>query len=108
MTAGGMGSGGLAFAGEPWFAYGSLRLEDLVAMGLLNAESLPLEERILARLRQFPPERQAEVLDFVEFLDQRRQATAELRPIGLGAGDFEVPDDFDAPLPDEMLRLFES
>ncbi len=76
-------------------------------MGLPNAESLPLEERILARLRQFPPERQAEVLDFVEFLDQRRQATAELRPISLGAGDFEVPDDFDAPLPDETLRLFE-
>ena len=76
-------------------------------MGMPNPESLALEERILTRLRQFPPERQAEVLDFVEFLDQRRQATAGLRPIGLGAGDFAVPDDFDAPLPDETLRLFE-
>jgi hypothetical protein len=55
-----------------------------------------------------PPERQAEVLDFVEFLDQRRQATAGLRPIGLCAGDFAVPDNFDAPLPEATLRLFES
>jgi len=77
-------------------------------MGMPTTKSLPLEEIILAHLRQFPPERQAEVLDFVEFLEQRRQATAALRPIGLCAGDFEVPDDFDAPLPEETLRLFES
>ena len=29
------------------------------------------------------------------------------RPYGLAAGDFTVPDDFDAPLPDELLRAFE-
>ena len=29
------------------------------------------------------------------------------RPIGLCAGDFVVPDDFDSPLPDEILREFE-
>jgi antitoxin (DNA-binding transcriptional repressor) of toxin-antitoxin stability system len=29
------------------------------------------------------------------------------RPIGLGAGDFVVPDDFDAPLPDDLLDAFE-
>jgi antitoxin (DNA-binding transcriptional repressor) of toxin-antitoxin stability system len=26
------------------------------------------------------------------------------RPFGLAAGEFTVPDDFDAPLPDEILR----
>jgi len=31
----------------------------------------------------------------------------ELRPFGLGAGDFTVPDDFDEPLPDEILDAFE-
>lgn len=77
-------------------------------MGMPNAESLPLEDSILARLRQFPPERQAEVLDFVEFLAQRQPATAALRAFGLCAGDFEVPDDFDTPLPEAILRLFES
>ena len=29
------------------------------------------------------------------------------RPIGLAAGEFTVPDDFDDPLPEEILRLFE-
>jgi len=29
------------------------------------------------------------------------------RPFGLASGEFVVPDDFDAPLPDEILREFE-
>jgi antitoxin (DNA-binding transcriptional repressor) of toxin-antitoxin stability system len=29
------------------------------------------------------------------------------RPIGLAAGDFVVPDDFDAPLPDDLLDAFD-
>ena len=29
------------------------------------------------------------------------------RPIGLAAGEFTVPDDFDAPLPEDILRAFE-
>lgn len=31
-----------------------------------------------------------------------------LRPFGLAAGAFAVPDDFDAPLPDDLLRVFEA
>jgi prevent-host-death family protein len=35
-------------------------------------------------------------------------ATAKLpRPAGLAAGQFVVPDDFDAPLPDDVLKEFE-
>jgi antitoxin (DNA-binding transcriptional repressor) of toxin-antitoxin stability system len=30
-----------------------------------------------------------------------------LRPFGLCAGDFTVPDDFDAPLPEDILKAFE-
>lgn len=33
--------------------------------------------------------------------------TEALRPIGLAEGEFIVPDDFDAPLPEEILRDFE-
>lgn len=33
--------------------------------------------------------------------------TASLRPIGLAAGEFVVPDDFDEPLPDDVLDQFE-
>jgi hypothetical protein len=29
------------------------------------------------------------------------------RPIGLARGEFSVPDDFDAPLPDDILDAFE-
>ncbi len=32
---------------------------------------------------------------------------AEPRPIGLAKGEFTVPDDFNAPLPDEILKTFE-
>jgi hypothetical protein len=32
----------------------------------------------------------------------------EPRPSGLCAGEFVVPDDFDAPLPEDILREFES
>lgn len=31
----------------------------------------------------------------------------ELRPFGLCAGEFTVPDDFNDPLPEEILRQFE-
>lgn len=34
-------------------------------------------------------------------------ATHLNRPFGLCAGEFEVPDDFDDPLPEELLRDFE-
>jgi len=31
----------------------------------------------------------------------------QLRPFGLCSGDFTVPDDFDAPLPEDLLSAFE-
>ena len=31
----------------------------------------------------------------------------QLRPFGLCAGEFTVPDDFDSPLPDDLLDAFE-
>ena len=33
--------------------------------------------------------------------------TETLRPTGLAAGEFVVPDDFDDPLPDDLLDAFE-
>lgn len=35
------------------------------------------------------------------------RVVAERRPVGLAAGLFQVPDDFDAPLPDDVLDAFE-
>lgn len=36
-----------------------------------------------------------------------RQPTSRPRPFGLARGTFVVPDDFDAPLPDDLLDAFE-
>jgi antitoxin (DNA-binding transcriptional repressor) of toxin-antitoxin stability system len=33
--------------------------------------------------------------------------TKPLRPFGLCAGEFTVPEDFDAPLPEDLLNAFE-
>jgi len=33
--------------------------------------------------------------------------TNKLRPVGLAEGEFDVPDDFDDPLPDDLLDAFE-
>jgi len=41
-----------------------------------------------------------------EPLIEMKPARAE-RPCGLAAGQFTVPDDFDAPLPDDILDAFE-
>lgn len=35
------------------------------------------------------------------------ESVRERRPFGLCAGEFTVPDDFDAPLPEEILADFE-
>lgn len=69
---------------------------------------MPTAEHVIALLRELPPEQQAEVLDFAEFLRQRRTGAGALRPWGLCAGDFAVPDDFDASLPESELSLFDS
>jgi antitoxin (DNA-binding transcriptional repressor) of toxin-antitoxin stability system len=34
-------------------------------------------------------------------------SSKQLRPFGLCAGEFTVPDDFDAPLPEDLLNAFE-
>ena len=34
-------------------------------------------------------------------------SSKQLRPFGLCAGDFTVSDDFDAPLPEDLLSAFE-
>ena len=66
-----------------------------------------IEEQIIAVVRVLPPERRGEVLDFATFLQQRMKTLESPRPYGLCSGEFQVPDDFDSPLPEEELRLFE-
>lgn len=37
-----------------------------------------------------------------------KQAASEPRPFGLARGEFVLPDDFNEPLPDEILESFEN
>lgn len=69
---------------------------------------MDIETELLDSIRALPPERRAEVVDFVAFLKQRSNPVREARPAGLCQGDFTVPEDFDAPLPESVLREFES
>ena len=49
----------------------------------------------------------AEVRRVAEAADTKQTTGARLRPMGLAKGLFTVPDDFDKPLPDDILDLFE-
>ncbi len=43
----------------------------------------------------------------VTIMEEKDSIPHILRPFGLSAGDFFVPEDFDAPLPEDVLRDFE-
>lgn len=43
---------------------------------------------------------------FITILEEDAE-NKDLRPFGLSKGDFVVPEDFDAPLPEEILASFE-
>ncbi|MBI5512869.1 MAG: DUF2281 domain-containing protein [Deltaproteobacteria bacterium] len=74
----------------------------------------PTAQRIAELTSALPADKQAEVLDFVEFLRDRTvpedPTGAEARTkrtLGTMAGRFVVPEDFNAPLPQELQRLFD-
>jgi hypothetical protein len=66
-------------------------------------------DKIHQRVLGLPEPLQAEVLDFVEFLWSKKKPAeiGKLRPYALAAGEFIVPDDFDDPLPEEIVAAFE-
>jgi antitoxin (DNA-binding transcriptional repressor) of toxin-antitoxin stability system len=85
--------------------------------GLLGGARLTLMNATVDEVEKHPGEYLDRVLQgetVVVFRDDR--AVAEIRPlkavvgprpIGLAAGEFVVPDDFDDPLPDDLLDAFE-
>ncbi len=69
---------------------------------------MTVQEQLLQELPQLSDDLAIEVLDFLRFAKKRQgQGSSDRRPAGLCAGDFTVPDDFDAPLPEEILQSFE-
>jgi len=69
-----------------------------------------IASRVAEITAALPPEKQAEVLDFVEFLRARARsgnAAPPTRRLGTLAGRLTVPDDFDAPLSPDLQAYFE-
>ena len=87
-----------------------------------------IREELAQKLDKLSTEQLNSVREFVEFLEyQQKPVTSEKPltnedidrivesyrkqnkplPIGLAQGEFVVPDDFNDPLPDEILDLFE-
>jgi hypothetical protein len=87
-----------------------------------------LRDRVIQKLNSLSIEELNSVCQFVEFLEYRQytidlenpttneeidkvveiyRQQNKLLPIGLAKGEFIVPDDFNEPLPDEILDLFE-
>jgi hypothetical protein len=72
---------------------------------------LTLEQQLLNQVKQLPIIKQDEVLDFAQFLVKQQQPNEMVtkpvpKRLGLLKGILEVTDDFDDPLPDEILALF--
>ena len=68
-------------------------------------------ESIITELDRVPDERLAEVAKLISHYTKQSSKSTDAqaqRPYGLCAGQFVVPDDFDAPLPDEILAEFDA
>jgi hypothetical protein len=78
---------------------------------------MSIPDRVREATAALPTEKQAEVLDFVEFLrlrsapstesDAARRARLRSERFGALSDTFTIAPDFDAPLPEEILRDFE-
>ncbi len=67
-------------------------------------------EQLIQEISRVPEELVEELFDFLLFTQIRRQQTKPLkapRPYALCAGEFTVPQNFDQPLPEDILKDFE-
>jgi hypothetical protein len=67
------------------------------------------KDQLIQELPQLTEDLAAQVLTFLRSARSAQAITSTSpRPYGLCAGEFTVPDDFDAPLPDDILQAFEN
>lgn len=93
-----------------------------------HSQNPDLRDRLHQKLEQLSTEQLDSVWQFIKFLEYQRTNVQmenlttdteieqiiqsyrqhnKLLPIGLANGELNVPDDFNEPLPDEILDLFE-
>jgi hypothetical protein len=74
----------------------------------LSPEQLDSVRQFVESIEHQPPENTEYPLtneDIDRIVESYRQQNKQ-RPIGLAEGEFKIPDDFNDPLPDEILDLF--
>ena len=66
-----------------------------------------LLEKVITELKKLPPDQQDAIAS--RLMDELKPITnnKQLRPFGLCAGEFTVPEAFDDPLPEEIRNTFE-
>jgi len=74
----------------------------LRAMSYLTVEVEIDHGRVLAKGPETLPEKASGLLTILNL-----PPLSQPRPVGLAKGQFTVPDDFNAPLPEDVLRTFE-
>lgn len=75
----------------------------------MTAQTITLPETFLAQLQALPPEQIQQVIDFVEFLNEKYvqsqsspQTLKQPRALGSHKGMGWISEDFNEPLPDEF------
>jgi Protein of unknown function (DUF2281) len=75
----------------------------------MTAQTITLPETFLTQLQTLPPEQIQQVIDFVEFLNQKyvssqpeQSILKQPRVLGLNKGKGWISEDFNVPLPDEF------
>jgi len=78
----------------------------------MTTKTLEITEVILSKVKELPIEKQQQILDFVEFISAKNTETkpTENKPkkkriMGLHKGKGWMSDDFNDPLPPEILGL---
>ncbi len=76
---------------------------------MVNVTVDEMQQDPLKYLRQVEAGETLVIVEFDQPIAELRPIahSKPLRPFGLCAGEFTVPDDFDAPLPEDLLRAFE-
>ncbi|HXH71053.1 MAG TPA: hypothetical protein VNI60_12045 [Pyrinomonadaceae bacterium] len=76
---------------------------------MLQTYKATLKGNLLEWSGEVPDEaKSCENVSVIVTILEEETVAKNLRPFGLGKGEFVVPEDFDAPLPDEILASFES